>query len=142
MESVLTMGVDPQDIVMAGSELVGSLISSGVLKNGRHKPARIIFEGFTNDTATSFPTAWIFDDMQRALTDSGLAVIEPGYSTTRRGRVEDPADFVLTGQVTEQRQKAGRMKRFNYYFGMKLIDPTTLEIVWNDMVNIQKSGRF
>ena len=161
-ESIVSIGaVDVQDLKKASNELLGDLLSSGVLNTAQNKPARIIIESITNDTSSEFPPNVILNSMMSELRSSGKATVESAYtvggqaeSSVANSRLRNRAlregltsadifkpDFILQSTVTEMRRQAGRNKQYNYFFDMKLIDANTGLQAWvGDTVDVQKSG--
>ena len=157
-QSVVTVSqVDIQDIQMASSELLQSMLQTGVLKRSPTQPARLLINPIVNDTGSQFDVGELTYRMREQLVNSGQAQVITAY-----GRyTEDPAaleelrrrsfesgtqpdvepDYTLSGKVTELRRSAGSTRQATFTFRLTLTDPNTGLEVWTKVSDVTKQGQ-
>ena len=157
-QSVVTIGqVDIQDIQMASSELLQSMLQTGVLKRSPTQPARLLINPIVNDTGSQFDVGELTYRMREQLVNSGQAQVITAYGQY----TEDPAaleelrrrsfesgtqsdvepDFTLSGKITQVRRSAGSTRQTTFTFRMTLTDPNTGLEVWTKVADVTKQGQ-
>jgi hypothetical protein len=157
-QSVVSVGqIDIQDIQMASSELLQSMIQTGVLKRSATQPARLLINPIVNDTSSQFDVGELTYRMREQLVNSGQAQVITAYGKY----TEDPAaleelkrrsfesgtqpdvepDFTLSGKITQIRRNAGSTKQSTFTFRLTLTDPNTGLEVWTKLADVTKQGQ-
>ena len=157
-QSVVSVGeVDIQDIQMASSELLQSMLQTGVLKRSEHQPARLLINPIVNDTSSQFDVGELTYRMREQLVNSGQAQVITAYGKY----TEDPAaleelrrrsfesgsqpdvepDYTLSGKITQIRRNSGSTKQSTFTFRLTLTDPNTGLEVWTKLADVTKQGQ-
>lgn len=157
-ESIVSVGqVDIQDVKTAASGMLQSMLATGVLEKGAHKPARLLIGSVVNDTSTSFDVGEVIYRMREELVNSGQAQVDTTYGSKpedntaqevlkRRTFTGDASvaagepDFSLTGRITQMKSSAGNMHQTTYTFRLTLTDLSTGREVWTKTVDMTKQG--
>merc|ERR1711965_480282 len=71
--------VDIQDLQRASSEMLQSMISTGILKRAPHQPARLLINPIVNDTSSQFDVGEMTYRMREQLVNSGQAQTITAY---------------------------------------------------------------
>ena len=157
-QSVVTVSqVDIQDIQMASSELLQSMLQTGVLKRSPTQPARLLINPIVNDTGSQFDVGELTYRMREQLVNSGQAQVITAYGRytedpaaleeLRRRSFEDGTqpdvepDYTLSGKVTELRRSAGSTRQATFTFRLTLTDPNTGLEVWTKLADVTKQGQ-
>ena len=157
-QSVVTVSqVDIQDIQMASSELLQSMLQTGVLKRSPTQPARLLINPIVNDTGSQFDVGELTYRMREQLVNSGQAQVITAYGRytedpaaleeLRRRSFEDGTqpdvepDYTLSGKITELRRSAGSTRQATFTFRLTLTDPNTGLEVWTKVSDVTKQGQ-
>jgi len=157
-ESVVNVGeVDIQDIQMAASDLLESMLKQGVLDRSEHKPARLLINPIVNDTSSQFDVGELTYRMREQLVNSGEAQVITAYGkyTEDQAALEEmrrrafesgetpnvQPDFTLTGKITQIKRQAGKTRQTTYTFRLTLTDPATGLEVWTKVADVTKQGK-
>ena len=157
-QSVVSVGeVDIQDIQMASSELLQSMMATGVLKRSPTQPARLLINPIVNDTSSQFDVGELTYRMREQLVNSGQAQVITAYGKytedqaaleeVRRRAFESgeqpdvEPDFTLSGKITQVRRNAGSTKQSTFTFRLTLTDPNTGLEVWTKLADVTKQGQ-
>ncbi|MAJ47322.1 MAG: hypothetical protein CBC35_08745 [Planctomycetes bacterium TMED75] len=157
-QSVVSVGqVDIQDIQMASSELLQSMIATGVLKRSPTQPARLLINPIVNDTSSQFDVGELTYRMREQLVNSGQAQVITAYGKY----TEDPAaleelkrrsfesgtqpdvepDYTLSGKITQLMRNSGSTRQSTFTFRLTLTDPNTGLEVWTKLADVTKQGQ-
>ena len=157
-QSVVSVGqVDIQDIQMASSELLQSMIATGVLKRSPTQPARLLINPIVNDTSSQFDVGELTYRMREQLVNSGQAQVITAYGKY----TEDPAaleelkrrsfesgtqpdvepDYTLSGKITQLTRNSGSTRQSTFTFRLTLTDPNTGLEVWTKLADVTKQGQ-
>lgn len=157
-ESIVSVGqVNIQDVKTAASGMLQSLLATGVLEKGEHKPARLLIGSIVNDTSSSFDVGEVVYRMREELVNSGQAQVDTTYGSkpedataqevlkrrtfTGEGSVATgEPDFSLTGRITQMKASAGNMRQTTYTFRLTLTDLASGREVWTKTVDMTKQG--
>lgn len=157
-ESVVSVGeVDIQDIQTAASDLLNSMLATGVLGRAEHKPARLLINKVVNDTSSHFDVGELTYRMREQLVNSGQAQVLTAYGKytedeAAREELESRAlesgtlpkvrpDYTLTGKITQIKRRAGSTRQTTYSFRLTLTDPATGLEVWTKVADMTKQGK-
>ena len=157
-ESVVNVGeVNIQDIQMASSELLQSMLKNGVLKKAEHQPARLLLNPVINDTSSRFDVGELTYRMREQLVNSGQAQVITAYGkyTEDQAALEEmrrrafesgetpnvEPDYTLTGKITQIKRSAGKTRQTTYSFRLTLTDPKTGLEVWTKVADMTKQGK-
>ncbi|HBZ96270.1 MAG TPA: hypothetical protein DEO57_00330, partial [Phycisphaerales bacterium] len=138
-ESVVSVGeVDIQDIQMAASGMLESMLETGILKQAPHQPARLVMDRIVNDTSSRFDVGDLLYRMREQLVNSGQAEVVTTWGANAESREaqgiarreaflsgttgQDSAepDFTLTGKITQLKRSAGNVRQTTYTFRLTL----------------------
>jgi PBP1b-binding outer membrane lipoprotein LpoB len=157
-QSVVSVGdVDIQDLQRASSDMLQSMISTGILKRAPHQPARLLINPIINDTSSQFDVGEMTYRMREQLVNSGQAQTITAYGKytedeaaleeVRRRSFESGTqpdvepDYTLSGKITQIRRNAGSTKQVTYTFRLTLTDPNTGLEVWTKTSDVTKQGQ-
>lgn len=157
-ESIVNVGeVNIQDIQMAASELLQSMLKTGVLQKAEHQPARLLLNPIVNDTSSRFDVGELTYRMREQLVNSGQAQVITAYGkyTEDQAALEEmrrrafesgeapnvQPDYTLTGKITQIKRSAGSTRQTTYTFRLTLTDPNTGLEVWTKVADMTKQGR-
>jgi uncharacterized protein (TIGR02722 family) len=162
-ETIVSLNqINIQDWQNAADQLVQSLLTSGAVERAPRQPAVLAISRIINNTSQHVDTDSLIKKIRVALSRTGKVA-----TTTTMGlggRAEDPLaketaeytafmndtpaaaatpmpDFTLTAKLLEDRAKAGRTRQTTYSFQMSLTEVASGLAVWEDEVQITKSGR-
>ncbi len=152
--------INYQDFNMAASDLVQSLIKSGVIEEKRPgKPALVAVSRVTNDTDQQFDTDQLTNGITIALLDTKKVQISNlglnGSTTdplaqevaTKTAFVDNKSlpnnnpDYTLYGKISMFKDAAGNVKQSAYFFDLSLTDVSTNVTVWRDRKAVVKQGQ-
>lgn len=149
--------VNIQDIQMAASGMLESMLSTGVLARAEHKPARLLINPIVNDTSSQFDVGELTYRMREQLVNSGQAQVITAYGkyTEDQAALEEVRrrsfetgetpdvrpDLTLSGKITQIRRQAGSTRQTTYTFRLTLTDPATGLEVWTKVEDVTKQGR-
>ena len=158
-ESVVSVGeVDIQDIQMAASGMLESLLETGILKRAPHQPARLVMDRIVNDTSSRFDVGDLLYRMREQLVNSGQAEVvttwganaesKEAQGIARReaflngttGQASAEPDFTLTGKITQLKRSAGNVRQTTYTFRLTLTNVNTGREAWTKTVDMTKQG--
>ena len=158
-ESVVSVGeVDIQDIQMAASGMLESLLETGILKRAPHQPARLVMDRIVNDTSSRFDVGDLLYRMREQLVNSGQAEVvttwganaesKEAQGIARReaflsgttGQDSAEPDFTLTGKITQLKRSAGNIRQTTYTFRLTLTNVNTGREAWTKTVDMTKQG--
>lgn len=158
-ESVVSVGeVDIQDIQVATSGMLESLLETGILERAPHKPARLVLDRIVNDTSSRFDVGELLYRMREQLVNSGQAeVVTTWGSNAESQEAQDIArreaflsgktqqesaqpDFTLTGKITQIKRRAGNVRQTTYTFRLTLTNVNTGREAWTKTVDMTKQG--
>ena len=158
-ESVVSVGeVDIQDIQMAASGMLESLLETGILKQAPHQPARLVMDRIVNDTSSRFDVGDLLYRMREQLVNSGQAEVVTTWGANAESREaqgiarreaflsgttgQDSAepDFTLTGKITQLKRSAGNVRQTTYTFRLTLTNVNTGREAWTKTVDMTKQG--
>ena len=158
-ESVVSVGeVDIQDIQMAASGMLESLLETGILKQAPHQPARLVMDRIVNDTSSRFDVGDLLYRMREQLVNSGQAEVvttwganaesKEAQGIARReaflsgttGQDSAEPDFTLTGKITQLKRSAGNVRQTTYTFRLTLTNVNTGREAWTKTVDMTKQG--
>ena len=158
-QSVVSVGeVDIQDIQMAASGMLESLLETGILKRAPHQPARLVMDRIVNDTSSRFDVGDLLYRMREQLVNSGQAEVvttwganaesKEAQGIARReaflsgttGQDSAEPDFTLTGKITQLKRSAGNVRQTTYTFRLTLTNVNTGREAWTKTVDMTKQG--
>ncbi len=158
-DSIVSVGeVDIQDLQVAASGMLESLIAQGTLKSAPHQPAQLRIERVVNDTSSAFDVGELTYRMREQLVNSGQATVLTAYgadaeSPEAQERLRQQAflegrtsvdtlepDFFLTGKITQLKRSAGNTKQTTYTFRLTLTNANTGQEAWTKVVDVTKQG--
>lgn len=157
-ESIVNVGeVNIQDIQMAASDLLESMLKQGVLERAEHKPARLLINPIVNDTSSQFDVGELTYRMREQLVNSGQAQVITAYGkyTEDQAALEEmrrrafesgetpdvQPDLTLTGKITQMKRQAGKTRQTTYTFRLTLTDPANGLEVWTKVADVTKQGK-
>ena len=157
-ESMVNVGeVNIQDIQMAASGMLQSMMKTGVLERAEHKPARLLLNPIVNDTSSQFDVGELTYRMREQLVNSGQAQVITAYGkyTEDQAALEEmrrrsfesgetpkvQPDLTLSGKITQIKRQAGSRRQTTYTFRLTLTDPNTGLEVWTKVEDVTKQGR-
>ena len=158
-ESVVSVGeVDIQDIQMAASGMLESMLETGILKQAPNTPARLVLDRVVNDTSSRFDVGELLYRMREQLVNSGQAEVvttwganaesQEAQGIARReaflsgttGQDSAKPDFTLTGKITQLKRSAGNVRQTTYTFRLTLTNVNTGREAWTKTVDMTKQG--
>ncbi len=158
-ESVVSVGeVDIQDIQMAASGMLESMLETGILKQAPNQPARLVLDRVVNDTSSRFDVGELLYRMREQLVNSGQAEVvttwganaesKEAQGIARReaflngttGQETAQPDFTLTGKITQLKRSAGNVRQTTYTFRLTLTNVNTGREAWTKTVDMTKQG--
>ena len=158
-ESVVSVGeVDIQDIQVAASGMLESLLETGILKRAPHEPARLVLDRVVNDTSSRFDVGELLYRMREQLVNSGQAEVittwgdnpeskeaqgiakREAFLNGTTGQASAEPDFTLTGKVTQIKRSAGNVRQTTYTFRLTLTNVNTGREAWTKTVDMTKQG--
>ena len=157
-ESMVNVGeVNIQDIQMAASGMLQSMLKTGVLKRAEHQPARLLLNPIVNDTSSQFDVGELTYRMREELVNSGQAQVITAYGkyTEDQAALEElrrrsfesgetpnvQPDLTMSGKITQIKRQAGSTRLTTYTFRLTLTDPATGLEVWTKIEDVTKQGR-
>jgi uncharacterized protein (TIGR02722 family) len=157
-ESMVNVGeVNIQDIQMAASGMLESMLKTGVLERAEHKPARLLLNPIVNDTSSQFDVGELTYRMREQLVNSGQAQVITAYGkyTEDQAALEEmrrrsfesgetpnvQPDLTMSGKITQIKRQAGSTRQTTYTFRLTLTDPATGLEVWTKIEDVTKQGR-
>ena len=162
-ETIVSLNqINIQDWSNAADQLVQSLLTSGVLERAPRQPAVLAISRIINNTQQHVDTDSLVKKIRVSLNRTGK--VATTMTMGLGGRAEDPLakeaaeyaafmndqpaastttmpDYTLTAKLLEDRAKAGRTRQTTYSFQMSLTAVASGLAVWEDEVQITKSGR-
>jgi hypothetical protein len=156
---VTVHGIDPQDWNRAASQMVQSLLDSGVLNRAPRQPAVMAISRIKNETSENVDVDLLVKNIRVSLLNSGKVVT----STTigLGGHAEDPLakdskaasdfynntsqappdlpDYTLSGKIIEEDVQSGSVRQSTYTFQLSLTDKSG-NAVWEEQKQITKQG--
>lgn len=161
-ETIVSLNaINIQDWNNAASEMVTSLLESGVLERAPRQPAVLAISRIVNNTQQQVDTDSLVKKIRVDLNKTGKVV-----TTTTMGlggRAEDPLaksaseyeafmndepaptvnmpDYSLSGKLLEDRARAGSQRQVTYTFQLSLTEVATGLAVWEDEKQITKLGK-
>jgi uncharacterized protein (TIGR02722 family) len=162
-ETIVSLGqINIQDWANAADQMVASMLTSGVLERAPRQPAVLAISRIINNTQQHVDTDSLVKKIRVSLSKTGKVV-----TTTTMGlggRAEDPLakdaadyaafmndkpaesatqmpDYSLSGKLLEDRVKAGKDHQTTYSFQLSLTAVASGLAVWEDEVQITKTGR-
>lgn len=159
-DTVVTLNqIDIQDWNRASTEMVQSLLNSGVLDSAPRKPAIMAISRITNKTSENVDVDLLTKNIRVALNQSGK--VRTSTTIGLGGTAEDPLakgskqmeefysgqhkqmpdlpDYTLSGKILELPAKAGRIRQITYVFQLSLTDRSG-NAVWEEQRQITKQG--
>jgi uncharacterized protein (TIGR02722 family) len=157
-ESMVNVGeVNIQDIQMAASGMLQSMLKTGVLKRAEHQPARLLLNPIVNDTSSQFDVGELTYRMREELVNSGQAQVITAYGkyTEDQAALEElrrrsfesgetpnvQPDLTMSGKITQIKRQAGSTRQTTYTFRLTLTDPSTGLEVWTKIEDVTKQGK-
>lgn len=134
-QSPVAMGLAAKDLTMAAEAVVTPLLESGIFDRAPHHPAVLAISVFQNATSQQLDTSLLMDNIRVSLLKTGKAVV-----TAKEQNVVDlspRADFLLSGKVSETRERTGSIKQSTYVFSFSLADNKGLTL-WAENKMITK----
>ena len=155
----LTIDFGSTDLQMIAEKMVGSLLASPVVQQG-HRPV-ILVSRVRNKTDEHIDTKAITDKIRTALVNSGAVRLvaddvrkevmqelgyqaESGYvdpETRKRIGKLVGAGYLLTGEITSIRKKAGRKTDLYFKINLNLVELETGLIRWAEEKEIRKGQK-
>jgi len=155
----LTIDFGSTDLQMIGEKMVGSLLASQVVQQG-HRPV-ILVSRVRNKTDEHIDTKAITDKIRTALVNSGAVrfvaddvreeVIQELRYQTDSGHVAPEtrkrigklvgAGYLLMGEITSIRKKAGRQTDLYFKITLNLVELETGLIRWAEEKEIRKGQK-
>lgn len=163
--------IDIQDWMDAAQEMTDSLLTSEVLQNrvaqSGDKPVIIAISRIKNDTAVNINTSMLTQKIETNLRTASQGRVLPTMTIGLDGKARDPLakgeiqrneffndgdesddapkqlrpNYTLSGQIIEDRAKAGSTRQTSYIFQLTLTDTRTGAGVWGDEKIITKQGK-
>lgn len=154
----VTVDFGSTDLQLIAEKMVGSLLASPVLKGS--EPPVLQMSRFRNKTDEHIDTKAITDKIRTALVRSGKVRFtaaevrdeivdeleyqqKSGYvSEETRKRIGSMigADYLLTGEMTSIRKRAGRKTDLYFLVTLNLVDLRTALIAWSEQKEIRKEA--
>ncbi|MFP4281200.1 MAG: penicillin-binding protein activator LpoB [Opitutales bacterium] len=153
--------IDIQDWESAASDMVDSLLVSGVLERAPTTPAVLVISRIVNNTQQQVDTDSLVKKIRVALNQTGK--VATATTIGLDGRVEDPLardsaamqqfiegeegprlpqpHFSLSGKLLENRTRAGSTRQVTYTFQLSLTEIASGLAVWEDERQITKQGK-
>jgi len=162
-ETIVSLNkINIQDWNNAADQLVQSLLTSGALERAPRQPAVLAISRIINNTQQHVDTDSLVKKIRVSLNRTGK--VATTMTMGLGGHAEDPLaketaeyaafmndkpaqsttmlpDYTLTGKLLEDRAKAGRTRQTTYSFQMSLTAVASGLAVWEDEVQITKSGK-
>ncbi len=150
--------INAQDFTRAANQLVGDLLSSGVLTIAPNQPATLHVGEVRNDTQTYFDTDLLIQGMRRDLLSTNRVRISttagPGgmgtdsYAQEIRqelekvgGQINNPRPFFsLSGKIIEETSRVDKVTQKDFYFLLTLTEINSGTGVWFGRELITKQG--
>jgi penicillin-binding protein activator len=152
--------IDIQDFNKAATDMVQSLLNSGVLDQAQRRPAEMWISRITNTTTQRVDTDLLIKNIRVALNQSGK--VRTSTANGLGGRAEDPLardsqraqefyngtnrqppnlpDYTLSGKIIETTARAGDTRQITYTFQLSLSDRSGTA-AWEDQRQITKQGK-
>lgn len=155
----LTVDFGSTDLQMIAEEMAQSLLASAVIQDG-NQPV-ILVSRFRNKTDEHIDTKAITDKLRTTLVTSGQVRFAAGEvrdeiirelqyqqgsgyvgeETRRRIGEMVGADYLLAGEITSIRKKAGRQTDLYFLVTLNLVDIQTALIPWSEQKEIRKEAK-
>lgn len=157
-DSIVSVGkINDQDFIAAANAATQELLASGVLDKVKNPPAVLGMSRIKNSTGQQIDIDLLTKKIRIALLQSGKAVTTTTFGLG--GNAEDPMakgiqqqnefmndqkgqrlpDFTLSGNIIQNRAKAGSVEQSTYSFQLSLTDQQGLA-VWEGEKQITKQG--
>jgi PBP1b-binding outer membrane lipoprotein LpoB len=130
-DKITSAGLDTQDFVVKGQEMVGSLLESGALDKASRRPAVIAVGQIVNNTAIHLDPDLLTKKIRVALNKGNKAV------TDTTGGALNTLDFTFSGKIIDTYATSGNKRQHTYTFQMSLTDPQGLA-VWEEEKEVTK----
>ncbi len=162
-ETIVSLNqINIQDWNNAADQMVNSLLNSGVLERSPRQPAILAISRIINNTQQHVDISLLTKKIRVFLNRTGKVVTTTTMGTG--GRVEDSLaksvaeyaafindkpvasatqmpNYTLSGKLLENRVRAGRDRQVTYSFQLSLTDVSSGLAVWEDEIQITKTGR-
>jgi uncharacterized protein (TIGR02722 family) len=157
-QSLNTSGINSQDWANAADQLVGSLLSSGVLDKAPAQPAVLAVDRVINNTQAQVDTDLLIKKIRVALTQTGKVAITNTMGLGERAVVASEAaemdelttgkkaklvapHYTLYAKLIQQSERINSVTQNTYSFQMSLISVKSGLTVWEDEREIAKQSK-
>jgi len=150
--------INAQDFTRAANQLIGDLLTSGVLAEAPLQPATLHVGEVRNDTQTYFDTDLLLQGMKRDLLSTNRVRISTtagpggkgadGYAQKLRRELEVEGSkisrlrpyFSLSGKIIEETSRVDKVTQKDFYFLLTLTEINSGTGVWFGRELITKQG--
>ncbi len=150
--------INAQDFTRAANQLIGDLLTSGVLAEAPLQPATLHVGEVRNDTQTYFDTDLLLQGMKRDLLSTNRVRISTtagpggkgadGYAQDLRRELEVKGSkisrlrpyFSLSGKIIEETSRVDKVTQKDFYFLLTLTEINSGTGVWFGRELITKQG--